>query len=452
MSSKAKEKNDMKWWQLSLFGIGCTIGTGFFLGSSLAIQMTGPAILIAFILAAIGTYFVFDALSKMTAQDPQKGGFRTYAKKAYGRWAGFSSGWLYWCSEVLIMGSQMTALSIFSRFWFPKVPLWVFATIYAILGLMIILIGVKMLNKLEGLFAILKISAILMFVVIAGLAIFGVIEGDTPIRFPKATKDIIPNGFKGLWSSIIFAYYAFGGIEVLGLMATRLKDPKEAPKAGKVMLLTLGIVYIISIGLATLLVAWNLFHSKQSTFIIALAAYKLSFIPHVFNASLIIAGFSTMCASLYGVTSVLVNLGEEGDAPAIFARKCKLKVPYATLLLTMLGVTASIVSALLLPDKLYEYITTAAGLMILYNCIFILASSRKILKLKRVDKIKYSIGALFIFIAVSGTLFHDTSRPGFFISLLFAGLIGIIALIMHFKWNKKEKKEKKILSPWPTYE
>lgn len=350
------------------------------------------------------------------------------------------------------MGSQMTALSIFSRFWFPKVPLWLFAAGYAILGLTVLLIGVKMLNKMESLFAILKISAILMFVVIAGLALFGVIEGEKPIRFPKGTKDIIPNGFKGLWSSIIFAFYAFGGIEVLGLMAANLKDPKEAPKAGKVMLLTLAIVYTISIGLAVILVAWNLFHSKQSTFIIALDGYKLSFIPHIFNATLIIAGFSTMCASLYGVTSVLVNLGEEGDAPRIFSRKCKLKVPYATLLLTMLGVTASIVSALLMPNKVYEYITTAAGLMLLYNWIFILASSRKILYLTTADKIKYSIGVIFILTAVSGTLFHDSSRPGFFISLIFIGLIFIIAFILHFKWNKEEKDKKKILSPWPTYE
>lgn len=80
-SSGENEQKNMKWWQLSLFGVGCTIGTGFFLGSSIAIKMTGPAILIAFILAAAGTYLVFDALAKMTAQEPLKGGFRSYAKK-----------------------------------------------------------------------------------------------------------------------------------------------------------------------------------------------------------------------------------------------------------------------------------------------------------------------------------------------------------------------------------
>lgn len=79
----------------------------------------------------------------------------------------------------------------------------------------------------------------------------------------------------------------------------------------------------------------------------------------------------------------------------------------------MLGVTASIISALLLPNKIYEWVTTAAGLMLLYNWLFILASSRKILELKAKEKFMYTIGAVIILIAVSGTLFHATSRPGF---------------------------------------
>jgi len=345
------------------------------------------------------------------------------------------------------MGSQMTALSIFSRFWFPKIPLWIFATIYGVLGLAVILIGVNLLNKLENILAILKISAILMFIIIAALAIFGVIDGDRPIQYPNSKKDLIPAGLKGLWSAVIFAFYAFGGIEILGLMATKLKDPKEAPKAGKVMLFMLTFIYVVSIGLAVMMVSWHTFNAKESPFVIALDAYNLSFVPHFFNAALIIAGFSTMTASLYGVTSVLVTLGEEGDAPASFSKRGKLKVPLPTLMITILGITASIVAALVMPNRIYEYITTAAGLMLLYNWIFILASSRKILKLKLKEKVMYSIGAIFILIAVTGTLFHDTSRPGFFISLAFLCIIGIITFIMNFQWKKKKRK---VLKPWPT--
>src|ERR1700719_151260 len=120
-TGKAKGGNEekLKWWQLSLTGVGCTIGTGYFLGSSIGIKETGPSIVISFVLAALGTYIVFNQLAKMTAKDPQDGSFCYYAKKAYGRWAGFSCGWNYWSSNILIMGSQLTALSILSKFWFP---------------------------------------------------------------------------------------------------------------------------------------------------------------------------------------------------------------------------------------------------------------------------------------------------------------------------------------------
>lgn len=80
-SSANEEQANLTWWQLSLIGVGCTIGTGFFLASGIAIKMTGPSVIIAFIMAATATYLVFEALAKMIASDPQKGSFRTYAKK-----------------------------------------------------------------------------------------------------------------------------------------------------------------------------------------------------------------------------------------------------------------------------------------------------------------------------------------------------------------------------------
>lgn len=84
----------------------------------MAIAKSGPAVLIPFILAAIGTYIVYDALVHMSVANPDKGSFRTYAKQAFGNWAGFSNGWVYLISELLIMGSQLMALGIFTRFGF----------------------------------------------------------------------------------------------------------------------------------------------------------------------------------------------------------------------------------------------------------------------------------------------------------------------------------------------
>ncbi|MBI0577290.1 amino acid permease [Neobacillus cucumis] len=439
--NESKDKN-LKWWQLSLIGVGCTIGTGFFLGSTIGIETTGPSIVFSFLLAAIGTYIVYSLLAKMTAKDPQEGSFCYYANKAYGRWAGFSCGWNYWCSNILIMGSQLTALSILSRFWFPNIPLWMFAAGYAILSILVVITGNKGFDKVENLLAVIKTAAIVMFIILAAAAVFGWLHGDVKHPgFPQSAQGFFTKGWKGFWASLIYAFYAYGGIEVIGLMAVRLKKKEDAPKAGVIMLIVLVVIYIISLGLAVYMAAHGAFNEKESPFVTALDKYHFGFFPHVFNAAIILAGFSTMTASLFGVTTLLVTLANGGDAPKLFTKKLKnfKELPLPSLGLATVGLIASIITALLLPGKIYEYITTAAGILILFNWSFIILSALHILKIKIWGKIMAFIGIALILAAVSGTLMEKNIRMGFFVSLLFIAIIGIVSFIMQkMVWNKKE--------------
>lgn len=439
MTQKSQDRGKkLQWWQLSLLGVACTIGTGFFLGSHLAIEIGGPAVLAAYAIAAVAAYLVFDHLARMTAADPMEGSFRSYAKKAYGRWAGFSSGWVYWSSEMLITGSQLTALSLFSRFWFPQLPMWMFAAVYGALGLLIVVLGTKNFERLEHVFAIMKIAAIFIFVVLAVFALFGVFR--SAAHGPAWPSEWLPSGWTALWAALIFAFYGYGGLEVMGLMAMRLKQPKEAPKAGKIMLFMLGALYVLSIGLALVLEPWTSYRAKESPFVVALADYKLAFVPHLFNGILIVAGFSTMTASLFAVTSMIVTLSKDRDAPALFsAKRSSNGKPWAALALTASGLTASILFALFLPDRVYEYVTTAAGLMLLYNWLFILASAGRLLEMSAWKQTKRFLGMTLIALAVSGTWFHAISRPGFFISLGFVTVIGSLTWIMRRVWKRQER-------------
>lgn len=441
-SSNENKNGDLQWWQLSLIGVGCTIGTGYFLGSSIGIRITGPSIVLSFLLAALGTYSVFNVLAKMTAEDPQKGSFCYYAGKAYGKWAGFSCGWNYWCSNILIMGSQLTALSILSRFWFPNVALWIFASGYAVLSIVVVLSGTKGFDKVEDILAILKFAAIIMFIILAAAAIFGFLNAAKKPEVSSVISELFTDGFKGFWASLIYAFYAYGGIEVIGIMAMQLKNKEDAPKAGKVMLVCLTSVYVLSLALAVILVSVDSFDDKESPFVTALSGYNLPFFPHVFNGAIIIAGFSTMTASLFGVTNLLVTLAEDGDAPALFSKKSKRfkQLPVPSLGLAALGLVASIITALLLPGKIYEYITTSAGILLLYNWFFIIISSFKNLQNTIWNKILSIIGLALILAAIGGTLLEKAIRPGFYVSLLFVLIICLVCLRMKKYW-KNEKSQ-----------
>ena len=230
----------------------------------------------------------------------------------------------------------------------------------------------------------------------------------------------------------------------------RLKKKEDAPKAGIIMLMVLVVIYVLSLGLAVYMAAHGAFKEKESPFVTALDEYHFAFFPHVFNAAIILAGFSTMTASLFGVTTLLVTLADGGDAPALFAKKLKKfkELPLPSLRLATIGLIASIVTALLLPGKIYEYITTAAGILILFNWSFIIISALRILEIKIGGKISAIIGIILILAAISGTLMEEGIRMGFFVSLVFVAIIGFVVLIMQKKVWKKEKS--RVLNPIVT--
>ncbi|HZG57756.1 amino acid permease [Paenibacillus sp.] len=438
-SGAAASRGAMKWWQLTLLGLGFTTGTGFFLGSGIAIETSSYAVLVLFVLAAVGTYFVYDALSCMIAAKPEKGSFRTYTKHAFGHWAGFSHGWMYWLSEMLILGSQLTALGLFTRFWYDKFPLWVYAGSYAALGVGVVMLGQKGFQKAENIFAVLKVTALIMFIVLAFLVIPGVLgQENAHMHPPKSVGDFFEHGAMGMWTGLVFAFFAFAGIEVMGLMATELKSPKDAPKAGKVMIATVTLLYTVSLALALILAPKKAFSPDESPFVTALKDLHFSVIVDIFNGVLIIAGFSSLVASLFSTTKIMYTIAQDGDAPKLFTKQTKKrKLPYMSLLLTIAGMTVSVVVALLLPKAVYEYITTAGGLMLLFSWLFMVLSARRLTQLSTWAQVKSFTAMALIAAAVTGTLFDESSRPGFFASVGFVVVIVGVSLILQFtKWKK----------------
>lgn len=431
MESKTS-KGQMSWWQLSLLGVGCTLGTGFFLGTSMAITKSGPAVLIPFILAAIGTYIVYDALVNMSVANPDKGSFRTYAKQAFGNWAGFSNGWVYLISELLIMGSQLMALGIFTRFWFPSIPLWMVASGFGALGLLIILTGMTGFEKFQNVFGAMKAAAVVMFIVVATiLLIKGINSEPTQVDVIIANfQGFFSEGVKGVWLGLLYAFFAFGGIEVMGLLVIDLKDPQQASKAGKVMIVILTTIYVIALACALALVQWASFTIDESPFITALANFNIPFVADIITGILIIAGFSTMVASLYAVVTILTALAEDHDAPALLAKKGKMKVPLPAFLFLTGGLIITITIGFLIPEKIFEYLITAAGLMLIYNWLFILVTYAKLMTLTKWQHGKNIVGMLLIAVTVSGTLGEKTSRLGFYISLLFIVIIALATLFV----------------------
>lgn len=444
LTSKAKKNfGTLSWIQFAILGIGFTTGTGFFLGMSIAMEKAGFAVLFTCLLAAIGTSIVFEALAKLYLHHPDPGSFRTYGKQAFGKWAGFSIGWIYWGSELLILGSTLTALGIFTQYWLPATPLWILSSIYAIVGIGIVGLGVQRFQRVENVLSVVKIFAILLFILVALLIFFRIIGEFEPVNHQNhnflSISTFLRPGAIHLMTSLLFSFYAFGGIEVLGLMAPNLKYPKTILKSGKLMIISLTGLYMISILLALLLIRPKDLSTSESPFVIALRPHHMEILIDVFNGIFIIAGFSVLVASLYSVTIMITALAKDGDAPRLFYPKSD-QIPLAALSLTAFCLFISLALTYLLPRYIYEHLTTAGGLMLLYTWVSILLSYRRLLHVNRIENSKTIIGLCLIGLAILGTLFDPSSQIGFWISIGFLSAIGLISWI-RFR-NRDEVKLK----------
>ena len=111
--------------QISMIGLGSSIGTGLFLGSAISVKLAGPAVTVSFLGGALIAITVMWALAEMAAEHPTAGSFGLYAEMYIHPWAGFAVRYTYWLCLVIIIGSEVVAASIYLKLWFPGTPSWV---------------------------------------------------------------------------------------------------------------------------------------------------------------------------------------------------------------------------------------------------------------------------------------------------------------------------------------
>src|SRR5699024_5636045 len=120
-------------------GLGSAVGTGLFYGSANAIQLAGPAVLLAYLVSGIAVFMVMRALGEMVMHHPMPGAFGAYATKYLGPLSGFITGWTYVFEMALVCIADVTAFAVYMRIWYPEIDPWVWA-----LGISLLLSGINL--------------------------------------------------------------------------------------------------------------------------------------------------------------------------------------------------------------------------------------------------------------------------------------------------------------------
>ncbi|KLU64068.1 GABA permease [Desulfosporosinus acididurans] len=372
MTSIQDKSSKMSAFSLTMLAIGSIIGAGMFLGVGLTIRLSGPSIILAYAIMGILMYFNLSFLAELSLLDPEKGSFQTYAAKAFGPGVGFIIGWLYWISGILVMSSEATAAAIFSALWFPGIPLWAFIVIYTVILTGVNLSDPRGFGKLESGLAIVKVIALIGFIILGIVLVFFPLFGGAPGWHNISNTPFFVHGLSGFAGSLLLVFYAYSGTSVVGLAITESSDPEKT--VPKVVLITSFLVttfYVISVLFLILLHPWTTYNASTSPYVSALLPYKIPIVQSIMNFVILTATLSAMSASMYGTSRMLNALAQQGEAPHLFNKVTKKAVPRRALLFTNVFLVGIAFLSYVIPNKIYLLVTGASGLLSLVNVLTI---------------------------------------------------------------------------------
>ena len=365
-------RRGLKTRHLTMMGLGSAIGAGLFLGTGVGIQAAGPAVIIAYFIAGVITVVVMQMLAEMVAARPSSGTFSTYAEQAFGPWAGFSVGWLYWFMMIMIMAVEITGASGIVSGWFGISP-WIPALAAIVVFTVINFATVRNYGEFEFWFALIKVFVIVAFLVLGVLLWLGLLPGTSFVGLDNVAEvGFMPNGWGGVATALLAVAFAFGGIEMVTIAAAESEDPEVAVHSAiRSIIWRIGIFYIGSVLLITLLLPYSQIgeasDASESPFTAVLNLANIPFAVEIMEVVIVIALLSACNTQIYGTSRFLHNLAQRGDAPDFFAVTDSRSVPMRAVVVSVFFGFVAVALQYWNPPGLLAFLLNAVG-----GCLIVL--------------------------------------------------------------------------------
>ncbi|MBT0625146.1 amino acid permease [Pseudomonas fluorescens] len=435
---------------IRFMALGSAIGTGLFYGSASAIQMAGPAVLLAYLIGGAAVFMVMRALGEMAVHNPVAGSFGQYASTYLGPMAGFILGWTYAFEMIIVCLADVTAFGIYMGFWFPEVArwVWVLGIVFLIGGLN--LCNVKVFGEMEFWLSLLKVGAIVAMILGGlGIMLFGIHSaGETQasgISNLWAHGGFMPNGVGGLIASFAVVMFAFGGIEIIGITAGEAKDPQRViPKAINAVPLRILLFYVLTLFVLMAIYPWPQIGSQGSPFVQIFSNLGIGSAATVLNIVVISAAVSAINSDIFGAGRMMYGLAQQGQAPKGFAQLSKQGVPWMTVVVMGAALLGGVVLNYLIPENVFLVIASIATFATVWVWLMILftqVAMRRSMTREQVAELKFPVpfwpyapaAAIVFMLFVFGVLgyFPDTQAA------LLVGAVWIVLLVVaYLLWVK----------------
>ncbi|WP_019222280.1 amino acid permease [Bartonella rattaustraliani] len=388
-------KRSLQNRHIQMIALGGVIGTGLFYGSTEAIQLAGPSVILAYLIGGLTMYFIMRMLGEMSVEEPSSGAFSFFAYKYWGQLAGFITGWNYWFLYILVSMAELTVIGFYLDHWI-LVDRWKSSFIVLLFVTLVNLFNVRFYGEFEFCCALIKVAAVIGMII---LGIFLIVTGfgrnQANIHYLWDHGGFFPYGAIGVVLATSVVMFSFGGTELVGIAAGEASNPqKTIPTAIRQVMWRIIIFYIGSISVIMIISPWNRIAKNGSPFVTIFETVGIPAAGHILNFVVIMAAISVYNSGIYSNGRMLHSLALQKNAPHVFSKLSAARAPYVAILFSSICTALIIVVNALVPDNSFMRImalATAAAVITWAIIVIVHLKFRKAHKNKKGDFI-YAFG------------------------------------------------------------
>lgn len=331
-SGKGGLARNISTFQLTMFGVGATVGTGVFFVMHEAVPDAGPAVIISFLLAGFAAGISALCYAEMASAVPVSGSTYSYAYATMGEavamgvaacllleygvsTAAVAVGWSDYLNLLIqnLTGwgipDALTSAPLAGDGGLINLP----AVVLVSMCCLLLIRGVSESATVNAIMVLIKLAVLVLFAVIA----FTAFDADN-------FADFMPNGMAGVTAAAGAIFFTFIGLDAVSTAGDEVKNPQKALPIAIIsaLLIVVGIYLLVAIS-ALGTQPWQAFSDEEQAEA-GLAKILEMVTGQAWPATVLAAGavisiFSVTLVVMYGQTRILFAIGRDGLLPKTFA-------------------------------------------------------------------------------------------------------------------------------------
>ena len=429
-------------FQLTMFGVGATIGTGIFFVLSTAVPQSGPAVILSFVIAGIAAGLAALCYAELASTIPASGSTYSYAYAALGEvvamgvaacllleygvsTAAVAVGWSEYLNQLLnnVFGfgipDALASAPFDGKGGIINLPAVVLVWLCALL----LIRGASESAAANAVMVVIKLAVLAMFIVI-GFSAFS--TGNL--------ADFAPFGAAGVGAAAGTIFFSFIGLDAVSTAGEEVKDPQRTmPRALIFALLIVLTFYILVALVAVAAQPWQEFEGQEAGLARILENIVGSTWPGtVLALGAVISIFSVTLVTMYGQTRILFAMGRDGMLPQRFASvNPRTQTPVSNTL--VVAAVVSVLAALVPLDKLADLVSIGTLVAFIVVSLGVIILRRRAPELPRGFRVPgYPVTPVLSVVACAYVL----SGLPWFTYLWFLVWLAVV-LTFYFLWGRK---------------